>query len=342
MSFSTYPQNSSDWNFRKWVVPMLLLSLLLHCGLMVWFQMKKLRTFVPVETERLIPRPFKLDRATIDPKVLQTPNLPEPSTVATQPIPDVAKVQITEPKKAFAEVMKEIRAAPASTDLAKPLLNEKPKIDPARVNAAMTQMQEQSSQALDREMETLRKQLIQDKPSSLNQPKLEAQGLKDSTSDLLDKPSDSPSKLKGESAGPNEGMAGFSDLDQLLTQTGPLSPGTAPIYMPSNTLFDYDSHTVRDGVITELQKLGQLIQKNPEATFVIEGHTDSYGSPGYNQQLSLARAEAVKIWLLQNMGIDPRKVQTRGFGSTRLLVPANKTVEEQQLNRRVEIVIKTK
>jgi outer membrane protein OmpA-like peptidoglycan-associated protein len=42
------------------------------------------------------------------------------------------------------------------------------------------------------------------------------------------------------------------------------------------------------------------------------------------------------------MSIDPNRILTQGYGKSRLIVPADKSVEEQQLNRRVEIVIKTK
>jgi outer membrane protein OmpA-like peptidoglycan-associated protein len=58
--------------------------------------------------------------------------------------------------------------------------------------------------------------------------------------------------------------------------------------------------------------------------------------------LSERRADTVKDWLVQNMGIEPDRIQTQGFGKTRLIVPADRSVEEQQLNRRVEIVIRTK
>jgi outer membrane protein OmpA-like peptidoglycan-associated protein len=43
---------------------------------------------------------------------------------------------------------------------------------------------------------------------------------------------------------------------------------------------------------------------------------------------------------VQNMSIDPGRIQTQGYGKTRLLVPGDRSVEEQQLNRRVEIVIR--
>ena len=52
------------------------------------------------------------------------------------------------------------------------------------------------------------------------------------------------------------------------------------------------------------------------------------------------RAETVKNWLAANMSIDPSAVSTVGYGKRRLIAPASGTVEEQQINRRVEIVIR--
>ena len=111
--------------------------------------------------------------------------------------------------------------------------------------------------------------------------------------------------------------------------------------MPGGTLFEYDSYNLRPESLTELQKVGDLIQRNPKATFSIEGHTDSFGSPGYNIELSEKRAESVKIWLVEMMQIAPDRIQTRGFGNTKPIVSSEKSKEEQAPNRRVEIVVKT-
>jgi OOP family OmpA-OmpF porin len=88
-----------------------------------------------------------------------------------------------------------------------------------------------------------------------------------------------------------------------------------------------------------LRKLGTLIQRNPRTTFLIEGHTDSFGSPEYNLGLSERRALAVKSWLVEEMGIEPSRIRTKGLGSTRLVAPASESIEGQRLNRRVEIVL---
>ncbi|MEI6493515.1 MAG: OmpA family protein, partial [Verrucomicrobiota bacterium] len=122
-------------------------------------------------------------------------------------------------------------------------------------------------------------------------------------------------------------------------QTGPLTPETAPILMPTDLLFDYDSPDLRIEALASLRKLALLIQRNPGARFVIEGHTDSFGSEEYNLELSRKRAESVKAWLTESMGLKADSIQTVGYGKSRLLTPADGTVEQQQINRRVEIAI---
>ncbi|MCS7008771.1 MAG: OmpA family protein, partial [Chthoniobacterales bacterium] len=134
-------------------------------------------------------------------------------------------------------------------------------------------------------------------------------------------------------------LAGYSELDDLLQKTGPLEKNTAPIFMPGDLLFDYDSAELRPEAIESLAKLGTLMLRNPNVRFRIEGHTDSFGPPDYNLNLSLRRAEAVKAWLIQHMGVPLDNIETRGYGSSRLIAPATGSIEEQQINRRVEIAL---
>jgi outer membrane protein OmpA-like peptidoglycan-associated protein len=135
------------------------------------------------------------------------------------------------------------------------------------------------------------------------------------------------------------GRGQFSSLDQLLASTEMVKKNTAPILMPTDLLFEYDSSTLKPAAAETLTKLGSLIKRNTSALFRIEGHTDSFGSDDYNFQLSLRRAEAVKTWLVGSMGLNPSQISTIGLGKSRLLVPSSGSVDQQQLNRRVEIVI---
>jgi outer membrane protein OmpA-like peptidoglycan-associated protein len=131
----------------------------------------------------------------------------------------------------------------------------------------------------------------------------------------------------------------FSSLDDLLEGKKPLTPATPPILMPTDLLFGYDSDALRPEAASSLSKLGTLISNSSVSKFRIEGHTDSFGTDPYNDALSIRRAEAVKSWLVSTMGISPERITTAGLGRRHLLTPATGSISEQQLNRRVEIVI---
>src|SRR5215469_11142508 len=232
--------------------------------------------------------------------------------------------------------MKEWRATPAVSPQDVPDLKEKPSVDTKSAQAAAAKAKAESAIALEKDLSAVRQQLLNDKPAVPNgRPKIAAGNR------------ENPGKADNEdTADPSTGNAGvpagFSNLDELLAGSGKVGHGAPPILMPTDLLFDYDSANLRPGATASLQKLGKLIQRNPQANFKVEGHTDSFGSDEYNMDLSQRRAETVKVWLVANMGIDPDRVQTQGYGKTRLIVPADRSVEEQQLNRRVEIVIRTK
>jgi outer membrane protein OmpA-like peptidoglycan-associated protein len=70
---------------------------------------------------------------------------------------------------------------------------------------------------------------------------------------------------------------------------------------------------------------------------LVEGHTDNKGNPEKNQDLSQRRADSVKAWLIQ-LGVEAERLDTRGFGDTRPLVP-NATSKGRAANRRVQFTI---
>jgi outer membrane protein OmpA-like peptidoglycan-associated protein len=70
---------------------------------------------------------------------------------------------------------------------------------------------------------------------------------------------------------------------------------------------------------------------------LVEGHTDSQGSASKNQELSQARAEAVRSQLISN-GLPSDKIRAQGLGPSRP-VADNNTAEGRANNRRVEIIV---
>src|SRR5207247_9586548 len=93
--------------------------------------------------------------------------------------------------------------------------------------------------------------------------------------------------------------------------------------------------------ITQLQKLGTLIQRNPKATFTVEGYTDSFGTFEYNLDLSQRRAESVKRYLVEVMRINTAQIETHGYGSTKFRASPRGSIKAQSPNRRVEVVVHT-
>ena len=236
----------------------------------------------------------------------------------------------------FEKDIQEFRATPEVSSPEVTQLKEKPSVDTQSAQTAAAKAKAESAVAMDKELNEVRQQLLSDKPDVPSRPKI-AMGNK-RIPGKTDNQEVADTSISGNAGVP----AGFSNLDELLSGSGQLGSGTAPILMPTDLLFDYDSANLRPGATASLQKLGRLIQRNPQAVFRVEGHTDSFGSDQYNMDLSQRRAETVKAWLVENMSIDQARVQTQGYGKTHLIVPADRSVDEQQLNRRVEIVIRTK
>jgi outer membrane protein OmpA-like peptidoglycan-associated protein len=216
----------------------------------------------------------------------------------------------------------------------------------------MTEIERSTAQTLSTSPNAARDQAILNDNTISGRPQPALSGTELATSTTIKRPNTFTSKMPGDSAGPNKGRSpGFSDLDQLLAQKGPLGSGTQ-LRMPDDQLFEYNSTELQSSAIGQLQKLATLIKRNPRATFTVEGYTDSFGPPEYNLDLSQRRADTVKQYLVQMMAISPGQVETRGFGQTKFLVQPNPNVasqadidaeiRRQQPNRRVVIVVHTK
>jgi outer membrane protein OmpA-like peptidoglycan-associated protein len=134
-------------------------------------------------------------------------------------------------------------------------------------------------------------------------------------------------------------VQGFSNLDELINRGNKLNASTDPILMPTDLLFSYGSAELADNARLSLMKLGLLIQRNPNSRFIIEGHTDTFGTDEFNFELSQRRANAVVDWLISSLRLSTDRIQAVGMGKTRTLV-GGATPEQQALNRRVEIKVR--
>lgn len=120
-------------------------------------------------------------------------------------------------------------------------------------------------------------------------------------------------------------------------------PASPPADKPSkvtyaaDALFDFDKAVLKPEGKAKLDDLvGKVKGINLEVVIAV-GHTDSVGAAGYNQKLSVKRAEAVKAYLVSK-GIEKNRVYTEGKGLTQP-VADNKTKEGRSKNRRVEVEV---
>jgi outer membrane protein OmpA-like peptidoglycan-associated protein len=80
--------------------------------------------------------------------------------------------------------------------------------------------------------------------------------------------------------------------------------------------------------------INRVITANPQAVFLIEGHTDGVGSDVDNLSLSDRRAETVALILSDKFGVPPENMVTQGYGKQFLKIP---TPGPERRNRRVTV-----
>ncbi len=110
-----------------------------------------------------------------------------------------------------------------------------------------------------------------------------------------------------------------------------------------NVFYDFNEATLRPESLTDLEKLATLLRNNPSLRVEIFSYTDGKGTPDYNEPLSVARAESVLNYLVNNGGVNRSRLSIHGMGDK------NKVAQEKinnkdnaagrQLNRRTEFKI---
>ena len=294
--------------FSHWFFAAILLSLAVHFLLMEKAKSWHVPGFSAESYDEIVPRTFRMKRVEIDPATLE-----EPTAKPTPARTERREVEIPEERPVLEDAAGTAGKRGGSMKAPEALPQEAPKA--GAIPALMETADGLARKPLADIMENV------------------------STRHEMDDPLREEALRISEKSTAGEGIRGYSSLDDLLEGNQPIGSTTAPILMPTDLLFEYDSSTLRPEAEESLRKLGTIIARNGGARFRIEGHTDTFGSDDYNMALSLRRAEGVREWLRREMGLDAARIETAGYGKKRLLVSGTGTVEAQRLNRRVEIVI---
>ncbi len=329
------------WSGRSkqpnWLFIGLVASLVLHSLLCLIFYRTVFQPNPPPGAEQRRPPTFKVKSVTLNEKPLEQPAAASANEPA-KPNPDKTEVQLPEDQKSFDKLLQEAHSTAALPDDTRDVLPDKPKVEQTNLNSVINEIEKTTAQSLTKSPNATREQALLNDVADSGRPQPALAGTELATSTTIKRPG-SFNDLPGDSAGPRTDRApGFSDLESLLSQKGPLGAGTK-FKMPNNQLFDYDSADLGGGAVEQLQKVATLIKRNPKATFTLEGYTDSFGSDDYNLELSRRRAEAVKAYLVQALGIDPEQIETKGYGKSNLLTSPDASIEEQEVNRRVVVVV---
>lgn len=343
-------RSRDDWALKWWVMFALILSVVFHMALYVGFD-----TLGLASNDKPLPRKLP-ERVRISEKLLREQqaiqHIPETITPTTGNLPDV---KAFEPNLDMIDKLQEL-APNQEIDLTpnvKEITNFIRKNDPGEGNPGAPQASElakllaapQSMSAPDlaAEMASVKREVLM-KPVSEKQMLLDSGALDPGPGGELDTGLLDAVKSQGTATAASAKVKGFSNLDELLSGSGGGKVGgsTAPILMPTDLLFEYGSDQLAEGARLSLMKLGFLIQKNPDSLFIIEGHTDSFGGEEFNLALSMRRAQAVVLWLQESLGLGDDRIRAVGMGKSKPIVDVNGTVEQQGMNRRVEIKVRPK
>lgn len=124
----------------------------------------------------------------------------------------------------------------------------------------------------------------------------------------------------------------------VLIELEKLAPGKKLLL--DDIKFHQDSEDFVPIAMPALKRLLDFLAVNDEVKISIQGHVNAPDMDNNNkiQKLSEDRAKAVRKFL-KNNGISPERLESIGFGNTKMIHVKPKTFEEEESNRRVEIVI---
>ena len=118
-----------------------------------------------------------------------------------------------------------------------------------------------------------------------------------------------------------------------------LAAGQIAFFEPIQFDKDGASEKLSAKSVRVLSAAAALLRSHVELTRIrVDGHTDDRGNSVDNLDLSLARAQLVRRFLVERGKVAPERVVAQGFGGDRPLVD-NATPQNRARNRRIEITV---
>ena len=144
---------------------------------------------------------------------------------AAKPNPDQTDVQLPDDQKSFDKLLQEVHATAAMPDDTRDVLPDKPKVEQTNLNSVINEIERTTAQSLEKTPNAKREQALLNNVADSGRPQPAMTGTELATSTTIKQPNNF-NALAGDSAGPRTDRApGFSDLESLLSQKGPLGRG---------------------------------------------------------------------------------------------------------------------
>jgi len=173
----------------------------------------------------------------------------------------------------------------------------------------------------------------------------------DGVSNIFDKEPNSPAHAIVDGGGrmldiDKDGVPDY--IDKCPTVPGKASSSGCPVQPTKTQLttisdgiknlqFETGKAIIKSTSFPALNALAKMLNENTTFSFKIEGHTDNVGNPTENLNLSLQRAESVRLFLISK-GVDGARITAKGYGDTKPIV-SNDTAAGKAKNRRVDMTI---
>ena len=135
---------------------------------------------------------------------------------------------------------------------------------------------------------------------------------------------------------------GVADGHEVIEDgTNPLDPSDDLLLFELYIQFDKDKSVIKPQFFPELDKIGKVLTRNPDATARIEGHADrsKRSVASYNKALSERRARAVMAYLTGRHKIKESRMKALGYGFDRPKEPNDPKLGNPR-NRRVEVYLR--
>ena len=315
---------------KRWIFGAIGIAFLLHvvvAGLLGWYKIPGVN--IPAFNPSASAGPFNVKEIEINPDALKS----------EQDNP-IARLPAAEPPKNPSEFNLDPNLVEKTLQTPQPSLSAPSVPEPSRVIAATDLGQGLPFAESDQAQVTA--EIARVEPGAVGSPALASKTAQDLISATAGLPQPGlPSGARATGNGTDGTLPGFAQLVPAFHASTAVSNLPEPVLLrlPSDVLFDFDSAQLKPEAAPLLTQAVGLITKYPQANVQIDGYSDSFGRSDYNLTLSQQRAEAVQSWLQDHADQGSYKFRAQGHGSADYIVSPQGTIDQQQPNRRVEILI---